>query len=255
METTPDPPELSVVAPLYRNAATLRELAARLSQSLDGLVWELILVDDASPDDGLEIACELARSDARIGVLALTENGGQSEALRAGVLAARGRRVALIDADLQDPPEILPRLYAASQGVDLLFGIRRGAYQSWPRRLSSVLYKALRSRLCRVPPGAGLLLVARGDLLREVARSAPFPCFFIPLLGARRPALAALPVDRRRRPESRSAYRGLMRLKVGLAELRAALRLRLGKPAGEPRLAEPAIRCIAASLFSRPGND
>lgn len=253
--TTAEPPELSVVAPLYGNAATLRELAARLRQSLEGLDWELILVDDASPDAALEIACELAREDARIGVVALAENGGQSEALRAGALASRGRYVAFLDADLQDPPEILPRLYAASLGVDLLFGIRRGPYQSWPRRLSSTLYKALRSRLCRVPPGAGLLLVARGDLLRDVAREAPKPCFFIPLLGARRPTIAALPVDRRPRPEGKSAYRGLMRWKVALAELRAALRLRLGKPAGEPRLTEPAIRRIAASPFRRPEKD
>lgn len=248
MERKAEIPELSVVAPLYGNAATLRELVARLRQSLDGLSWELILVDDASPDGAGELALELARDDPRIGVLALAENGGQSEALRLGALATRGRRVAFMDADLQDPPEILPRLYAASAGVDLLFGVRRGPYQSWPRRLSSALYKTLRSRLCRVPPGAGLLLLARGDLLRDVARGAPKPCFFIPLLGARRPAIAALPVDRHPRPEGRSAYRGLMRFKVALAELRVALRLRLRRPGAAARTEEPALR-----FFHPPG--
>lgn len=244
MEPSADDPELSVVAPLYGNAATLRELVARLSASLAGIDWELILVDDASPDGAGKLALAIAAEHPRVGVIELAKNGGQSEALRVGALASRGRRIAFIDADLQDPPEILPRLFEASREVDLLFGIRRGNYQSLPRRLSSALYKFLRSRLCRVPPGAGLLLVARGDLLREVARGAGRPCFFIPLLGHRRPRTAAVPVDRQPRQEGRSAYRGLMRWKVGLAELKAALLLRCDLSAGKPRQEEPAVRRV-----------
>jgi len=239
----PEPaPELSVVAPLYGNAATLRELVERVSASLEGVDWELILVDDASPDGAGELALQIATEQPRLGVVALEKNGGQSEALRVGALASRGKRIAFIDADLQDPPEILPRLLAAAGEADLVFGIRRGAYQSWPRRLSSAIFKSLRSRLCRVPPGAGLLLIASGDLLRDVARAAPHPCFFIPLLGARHPKMAALPVERQPRQVGESAYRGLMRWKVGLAEIEAALRLRRGRPAGEPRQEEPAVR-------------
>lgn len=234
--------ELSVVAPLYGNAATLHELVGRIAKSLEGIDWELILVDDASPDGAGELAFALAENDSRLGVIALAENGGQSEALRAGVLATRGRKVAFLDADLQDPPEILPRLLEASHGSDVLFGIRRGAYQSWPRRISSAVYKALRSRICRVPSGAGLLLVADGDLLRQIARSTPKPCWWIPQLGSLGAKTEALPVDRQKRPTGRSAYRGLMRWNVGLAELKAALRLRCGLSAGKPRQEEPAIR-------------
>lgn len=237
-------PALTVVVPLYRSADTLRELVARLRGSLEGHDWELLLVDDASPDGAGELAAELAREDPRIGVVLLAENGGQSEALRVGVRHSRGRRIAFLDADLQDPPEVLPRMLAAGQGADLLFGIRRGPYQSWPRRLSSALYKALRSRLCRVPAGAGLLLVADGDLLRQVAGVAPRPCWWIPLLGRSRPRMATLPIERQKRPHGRSAYRGLMRWKVGLAELSAALRLRCGGAGGAPRRAEPATRQV-----------
>lgn len=234
--------ELSVVAPLYGNAATLHQLVGRIAKSLEGIDWELILVDDASPDGAGDLAFTLAENESRLGVIALAENGGQSEALRAGVQVARGRKIAFLDADLQDPPEILPRLLEASHGSSVLFGIRRGAYQSWPRRLSSAIYKSLRSRLCRVPPGAGLLLVAEGDLLRQVAKSAPKPCWWIPQLGSLGTKTGALPVDRQTRPTGQSAYRGLMRWKVGLAELSAALRLRLGLPAGPPRHQEPKIR-------------
>lgn len=225
-------PTLSVVAPLYLNAETLEELVERVRRSLDGLNWELILVDDASPDGSGARAETLAAADARLMVVRLSENGGQNEALRQGVRRSRGRQVAFIDADLQDPPEILRELVAASAGCELVFGIRQGPYQSWPRRLSSWLYKALRSRLCRVPAGAGLLLVGDGELLRAVAREAPRPCWWIPQLGARRPRIGAIAVERRRRPRGVSAYRGLMRFKVALPELWQALRLRWG---GEQR--------------------
>lgn len=219
-------PELSVVAPLYQNAPTLPELVARVGKSLQGTSWELILVDDASPDGAGQLAEELAAGDDRVRVVLLEKNVGQQEALRAGILASRGERVALIDADLQDPPEVLPDLWAASREVEVLFGIRQGKYQSWPRRLSSKLYKTLRSWLCRLPAGAGLLLVADGELLRRVARDAPQPLWILPQLGVRRPTLAAVDVERVPRPQGRSAYRGGMRWKVALAELREALRLR-----------------------------
>lgn len=244
-------PELSVVAPLFGNAPTLRELVARTAAALAGVDWELILVDDASPDGAGELALEIAAAEPRVGVIVLARNGGQSEALRVGALHSIGRKIAFIDADLQDPPEILPALLAAGRGVDLLFGIRRGAYQSWPRRLSSKIFKTLRSRLAGVPPGAGLLLLADGELLRAVARAAPRPCRFIPLLGARRPTMAAFPVERAARPHGVSAYRGLARWKIGLAELFAALRLRCGLAAGPPRPAEPSARRVQLPLLNR----
>lgn len=219
-------PGLSVVAPLYQNAPTLPELVARVRASLQGKSWELILVDDAAPDGAGRLAQELAAGDARLRVVLLAQNVGQQEALRAGILASRGERVALIDADLQDPPEVLPVLWAASRNVEVLFGVRRGQYQSWPRRVSSKLYKTLRSWLCRLPAGAGLLLVADGELLRRIAHEAPQPIWILPQLGACRPSLAAVDVERMPRPQGESAYRGTMRWKVAFAELREALRLR-----------------------------
>jgi hypothetical protein len=249
---TPDDPErrpeLSVVAPLYRTAESLAELVDRIRRSLEGIRWELILVDDASPDGAAQLATKIAEEEPRVGVLALARNGGQSEALRAGALLTRGRKVAFIDADLQDPPEILPRLLAAGGEAELVFGIRGGAYQSLSRRLSSRIFKALRSRLCRVPAGAGLLLLADGELLRRAARAAPYPCRWIPLLGSLKPKMAAIPIERAERPRGSSAYVGLMRLEIGLFELAAALRLRCGLRPGAPRLAEP-----EASLVRLPG--
>lgn len=243
MEAAPGP-ELSVVAPLYGNAPTLPELVARIAAALQGIDWELILVDDASPDGAGELALEIAAAEPRVGVVALAGNSGQSEALRVGALHSAGRRVAFIDADLQDPPEVLPSLLEAGRAAELVFGIRRGVYQSWPRRLSSKIFKALRSRLVGAPAGAGLLLLADGELLRSVAQAAPRPCRWLPLLGVRRPKVAAIPVERAARPVGVSAYRGLARWRIGVAELAVALRLRLGFAAGAARRAEPALAAL-----------
>lgn len=223
-----DAPEVSVVAPLHGNAATLVELVARTRASLDPRAWELILVDDASPDGAGDLAQDIARDDSRVRTCAHTRRMGQAEALRSGTLASRGRRVAFLDADLQDPPEVLPRLLAAGANVALVFGIRHDPHRPWPRRFSSALYKAIRSRVCGVPRGAGLLLLGDGDLLRGVALRAPRPCWWIPLLGATSCGTAAVAVEREPRPSGASAYRGLMRWRVGLSELAFALRLRFG---------------------------
>ncbi len=227
-------PDLSVVAPLYGNAATLRELVARIAAALESVDWELILVDDASPDGAGELALEIAAGEPRVG-------GRGARPKRRPKRGAAGRCLARFR-----PQDRLHRRRPAGSAGDSTgaarrrprrrppFGIRRGAYQSWPRRLSSKIFKTLRSRLAGVPPGAGLLLLADGELLRSVARAAPRPCRFIPLLGARRPNMAAIPVERAVRPHGVSAYRGLARWKIGLAELFAALRLRCGLAAGPP---------------------
>lgn len=145
--------ELSVVAPVYNEVDNLEPLARRTREALDawGQPWELVLVDDGSRDGSAERMDELAAADPHLRVLHFVENCGQSAALDAGFGSARGRLVAMIDADLQTYPEDLPSLVAEldSKGVDAVVGIRTQRQDSWWRLFSSRFANGVRNRLTR----------------------------------------------------------------------------------------------------------
>lgn len=119
---------LSVVVPCLDEALIIRETHNRLLSALDvspRIDFEIIYVDDGSRDSTLDILRELQRSDERIKVISLTRNFGQFTALTAGVEHAVGDVVAIIDADLQDPPEVIPEMLQLwQQGADIVRGLR-----------------------------------------------------------------------------------------------------------------------------------
>ncbi len=105
-------PELTVVVPAFNEEENLRPMADRVRAALEGLVdgFEVIFVDDGSRDGTWEGIGRLAEEDPRIRGLRFARNFGHQAAVTAGVDAARGQAVVLIDADLQDPPEVIPEL-------------------------------------------------------------------------------------------------------------------------------------------------
>lgn len=107
------PARISIVSPVYGCRDCLEALADAVWAAFDGsgLDWELILVDDRGPDDPWPLICELAARDSRIQGLRLSRNHGQHLAIWAGLEAARGDWVAVIDCDLQDDPAIIPDLW------------------------------------------------------------------------------------------------------------------------------------------------
>jgi dolichol-phosphate mannosyltransferase len=116
---------LSVVVPLHDEEGSVRELHARVAAALDGLAFELVLVDDASRDATPELVAELARSDPRVRVLHLSRNFGHQAALTAGLEHARGDAVVMLDGDLQDPPELIPSMLEHWRaGSDVVCGVR-----------------------------------------------------------------------------------------------------------------------------------
>ena len=124
---TTDHPTLSVVAPCFNEEGVLHELYRRISQVLDGsgVTWELVLVNDGSRDRTPEIMRELHAQDERVKVVDFARNFGHQIAVTAGMDYARGDAVVLIDADLQDPPELILEMLARwREGYEVVYAIR-----------------------------------------------------------------------------------------------------------------------------------
>jgi dolichol-phosphate mannosyltransferase len=116
---------LSVVIPLHDEEQTIRTLHERVTAALDGVTFELVLVDDASNDGSAELLAELAGTDPRVRVIHLSRNFGHQAALTAGLEHARGDAVAMLDGDLQDPPELIPRMLEHwRSGSDVVCAVR-----------------------------------------------------------------------------------------------------------------------------------
>jgi glycosyltransferase involved in cell wall biosynthesis len=122
-----DHPTLSVVAPCFNEEGVLHELYRRISQVLDGSgeTWELVLVNDGSRDRTPEIMRELHAQDDRVKVVDFARNFGHQIAVTAGMDYAQGDAVVLIDADLQDPPELILEMLAKwREGYEVVYAIR-----------------------------------------------------------------------------------------------------------------------------------
>jgi glycosyltransferase involved in cell wall biosynthesis len=167
--------ELSVVIPVYRAADCVAELHRRLTATLGGMgiPYEIILVDDGSPDASGDIIAELARHDARVVTLLLSRNFGQHAAVTAGLTEARGNWIVVMDCDLQDPPEAIPGLYhKALQGYDVVLGRRIGRKDSFFKRLTSRLWFAIFNRLADLDadPASGNFSIVSRQVIAELLR-------------------------------------------------------------------------------------
>ncbi len=122
------PTELSVVLPVHNEAEVIAETHRRVKAVCDamGRPYEVVVVNDGSTDATWEILLSLAEADPRLVAVDLSRNHGHQVALTAGLAEARGDRVLIMDADLQDPPELLPELMVAmDQGADVAYAQRR----------------------------------------------------------------------------------------------------------------------------------
>ena len=137
---------LSVVAPMYNEEATAAAFCERVFAALEGLPLELVLVDDGSSDGTAKIVDDLAASDPRVRVVRLSRNFGHQTAITAGLDHARGDAVAMIDADLQDPPEVINDLLAKwREGVDVVYAVRerREGETRFKLATASVFYRLM----------------------------------------------------------------------------------------------------------------
>lgn len=144
---------LSIVVPVFGCAPCLAPLYKRLRKMLDGLGenCEIIFVDDGTRDGSNEILSRLASKDPCVRVHRLDENSGQHAAIVAGLSRSKGARVAIMDCDLQHPPETLPRFVHAARGTDIVLGVREADDRSGIRYLASRAFRCTAGSFRRFP--------------------------------------------------------------------------------------------------------
>jgi glycosyltransferase involved in cell wall biosynthesis len=150
MRRETDRPDLSIVIPIFNETDVVQELRRRVCDFLSslGTTWEIVFVDDGSHDDSLDKLRKVCAGEPRCRIVALSRNFGHQLAITAGLDYARGDAVVVMDADLQDPPEIIGEMLARfREGYDVVHGIRRRREPGSPfKRVTAYLfYRLLRA--------------------------------------------------------------------------------------------------------------
>src|SRR5277367_2956578 len=215
---------VSIVIAVYNESANLRELWRRLWPVLEGCgrPYEVVFIDDGSADDSLSILREIAldpRNHAR--VVELARNFGQHAAIMAGFRHVRGEVIVTLDADLQNPPEEIPRLLAAiDEGNDVVGGWREERHDFAYRRFASNLQNRVTSMIVGVPMhDYGCMLRAYRRHIVDTVVACDEKAAFVPALAnsfAKR--VAEIPVGHDDRASGTSKYNlfGLAKLSLNL---------------------------------------
>jgi polyisoprenyl-phosphate glycosyltransferase len=171
LKPRPDPDVLSLVIPVYNEEAVLPELRRRLGEFLPTIACdsEVVIVNDGSSDRTLPMLLQWAEADPRIKVLGLARNFGHQAAITAGLDTASGDAIVVMDADLQDPPEVVYEMLAEyRKGYDVVYGQRSGREgEGWFKRLTAWAFYRFMSRFVYkdLPPDSGdFRLVSRACL-------------------------------------------------------------------------------------------
>jgi glycosyltransferase involved in cell wall biosynthesis len=146
---------LSIIVPVYNEDDVLEEFHERLGATLAclGLSSEIIYVNDGSSDRSIDLMRQLHRTDDRVALINLSRNFGKEVAVTAGLDHASGEAVVVIDADLQDPPEVIPLLIAKwREGYDMVYATRRARYgETWLKRATANLFYRLIHNVGDIP--------------------------------------------------------------------------------------------------------
>ena len=223
-------PDVSAVVPVHDEEPNLPELHERLERALEstGRTWEIVYVDDGSTDRSLDILAGLADSDPRVQVIEFNRNYGQHAAVFAGLAASTGEIVVTLDADLQNPPEEIPRLVAQmDQGFDVV-GTRR-------KRRKDPLFRRLASRAVnRITGGAmsdyGCMLRAyRRNVVDQIGQCRELSSFIPVLANMYAKKIVEIDVEHaeRRRGTSKYGLRQLIKLQFDLVTGFSQLPLKL----------------------------
>lgn len=178
----PVSPDFSVVIPIYHEEENIPDLYRRVSDVLGRIgTYELILVDDGSKDRSWSLIRDLHELDQRVKGLSFSRNFGHHIAITAGLDYAMGKTIILMDGDLQDPPEEIPKMLGKyNEGYNLVYGIRREKRDSVVKRCTSAVFWALLNKLSGVEiPRNQTLLRIFDDKVLEALKSMPERARFI----------------------------------------------------------------------------
>ena len=227
----PRPSPLSVVAPVLNEEETLRTFCERTRTALDGTEFELVLVDDGSTDRSGEILDELAAEDDRVKVLRLSRNFGYQAAVTAGLDHAVGEAVVTIDADLQDPPELIEELVQRwREGSDVVYAARRERAGETRAKLTTARwFTGLFKRLAQLemPEGVGdfRLMDRRAvDALRNMPERSRFLRGMVVWVGFNQ---SSVPYDRDARYAGGTRYRWRTLIRISVDALSSFSRVPL----------------------------
>ena len=204
--------DLSVVIPVYDEEDSLRLLWPEICRVLEPtrLGYEVIFVDDGSRDRSAEVVRSFREQDQRVRLLRLKVNAGETAATDAGLKAAVGRHVVVMDADLQNDPRDIPAMLAHLDRWDAVTGYRvdRAAGDSWIRRISSRIANRVRNRLSEesVQDSGCTFRAFRRECLRELVLYRGFHRFIPTLLKMQGFRVLEMPVNHRPRRFGRSKY-------------------------------------------------
>jgi len=152
---------LSVVTSLYKSAGFVREFYTRVAEAAAKVTpdWEIVMVNDGSPDDSLQIAIELHRGDPRVRIVDLSRNFGHHKALMTGLAHARGELVFVLDSDLEEDPGWIPLFYDAMQstGAEAIYGVQRSRKGGWFERMGGALFYNIFNMLLTHPFPANII--------------------------------------------------------------------------------------------------
>ena len=169
-----DPPEISVVVPVFNEEENVNELYRRCTSALSQITpsFEVICVDDGSSDGTFDKLSQLHYQDSRLKVITLSRNFGHQPALLAGLSEARGRYIAIIDGDLQDPPEMIEKLYKqlTQHKYDVAYAVRTKRKEGLPKKAAYWLFYRLLSFLSQstIPLDSGDFCVMKRKVLQEM---------------------------------------------------------------------------------------
>lgn len=170
-----DSVEFSVIIPVFNEEKCLPSLYERVTKVMEasGRTYEIVFVDDGSDDDSLKLISAFSAKDAHTRHLSFTRNFGQAAAITAGQMAARGLGLITIDADLQNPPEEIPKLLEAfDAGHEVVYGIRRNRQDPWLRRAGSHLVVRLLQATMHtsLQPNVTAFMIAHRRIIAQLNR-------------------------------------------------------------------------------------
>ena len=202
---------ISVVSPVYQGEKMVHELVSRIKANVTSITedFDIILVNDASPDLSWIMILEECRADRRVKGINLSRNFGQHQAITAGLQYAKGDWVVVMDCDLQDRPEEISRLYEkAKEGYDIVFAEREERKDKEAKKISSTLFHAVYRLLSGIKTNKKIANfgIYKQDVIQAVCHMPERDRAFGVLVSYVGFKTAVIPVEHGTRLEGKSSY-------------------------------------------------